>query len=47
MVHTMKNDTEIFKNHTNGNHFGEFNELLLNIYLFFQCDLPFGKIWDL
>ena len=39
----MKNDTDFFKNHLNGYHFVDLSELILNMYLFFQFDLLFGK----
>jgi len=34
---------KIFKNYRNGYHFVDFDKLILNMNLFFQSDLPFGK----
>jgi len=39
----MKNGNDFSKNHLNGYHFEDLNELIMIIYLFFQSGLPNGR----
>jgi hypothetical protein len=41
--YAIMNLTDFFKRDWNGYHFVDLDELILNMYVFFQSDLPFSK----